>query len=283
MVHSIFAGTMADMTWTDVQKSIENEAIVLLPSGVIEQQGPHLVTGMDVYSSHLICNKIKAELDNSGIESLIAPPFYWGINHVTSAFPGSFTSRRETVKNVLYDIFDCLHRWGVKHVFLVDIHGDPVNGLALHDAISEARSKLRLDVRSVISHWIAEDLEINKQNDHFLIFDVPLPDPPHPEQSFPEFLDIHAGESGTAGMVKYFPGLVNTNIAQTLAPTNLTRDDLKKWHIGGETAKKITPLGYFGAPAEYSKVKYDEIDFYEGFSRFASIAIKKYLNYSPKT
>jgi creatinine amidohydrolase len=181
---------------------------------VIEQQGPHVSTGADIYVSHLLCKKIKLELELNKINCIIAPPFYWGINHVTEAFPGSFTSRKETVKNVLFDIFECLNRWGFKHVFIVDIHGDYMNGIALREAISEGRNQLGLDVRSVISNWVAKDLSIQKGDNHFLIFDVLLPEVP-----LSTYLDIHAGESGTASMHKYFPSLVNIEIAKTLSPT----------------------------------------------------------------
>lgn len=53
-MYSIFEDTMADMAWTEIESSIQKGAIVLLPSGVIEQQGPHLATGTDIYVSHLI-------------------------------------------------------------------------------------------------------------------------------------------------------------------------------------------------------------------------------------
>jgi len=273
MTYSIFAGTMADMSWMEVQKAIERGAVALIPSGVIEQQGPHLPTGTDVYGSHLICNKMRSELNKSHIECLITPPFYWGINHVTGAFPGSFTSRKVTVKYVLLDMFECLYRWGIQHVFLVDIHGDQANGAALYEAIVEGRKNFGLDIRSVISNWIAEDLGLDKEDENFLIFDVSLPD--LPESSY---LDIHAGESSTAGMLKYFPKLVDTQVADKLEPTNLSLEDLKLWHSGGEIARNMTPQGYFGAPAAYSHLNIDEIDFYEGFAKYASLEMKHYLN-----
>ncbi|GAB6988770.1 creatininase family protein [Paenibacillus pini] len=276
MGYSIFEDTMADMQWTDIQTHIDNEAIVLLPTGVIEQQGPHISTGSDIYFSHIICKKIKKELEQNQIHSIIAPPFYWGVNHITGAFPGSFTSRRETVKHVLFDIFDCLHRWGFKHVFIVDIHGDPMNGMALYEAIHEGRNQLGLDVRSVISEWVAGDLSISRDDEHFLIFDVALEDS-FPDGPSPIFLDIHAGKHTTANMYKYFPSLVDTDKAKTLIPTNLTYEDLKKWQEGGDVTREITPQGYFGEPAAYEQVD-DEMDFVEGYAKFATLGLIKYLS-----
>ncbi|WP_157335163.1 creatininase family protein [Paenibacillus lutrae] len=274
MTYSIFEDTMSDMSWTEIQASIDKGAIVLLPSGVIEQQGPHIATGSDIYVSHLICRKIRNELRNNNRECLIAPPFYWGINHVTGGFPGSFTSRKETVIHVLFDIFASLKQWGVKQVFLVDIHGDSVNGEALYEAITAARTELGLDARSLISHWIAEDLGIDQENDNFLIFDVDLV---LEDLYAPEYLDVHAGESCTAMMNKFFPELVNVELVRELESTNLSHEDFKKWLTGGEVAKSITPYGYFGAPADYGKVDLTEINFVDSFSKFASIRLMDYL------
>lgn len=275
MAYSIFQDTMADMSWTEIQSSIDKGAIVLLPTGVIEQQGPHLPTATDIYVSHLICRRIKDQMQEDNIECLIAPPFYWGINKITGAFPGSFTSRKETMKHMLFDIFECLSRWGVKQVFIVDVHGDPMNGEALYEGIVAGRETLGLDVRSVISHWIAEDLGIHQENENFLIYHVDMSPEDFPAPK--EYLDIHAAEGATSQMVKFFPGLVNTEAARQLEPTNLKDDDLKKWHEGGETARSITPLGYFGAPAEFEKEDVDNLNLIDGISKFATIRLKEYL------
>ena len=48
---------------------------------------------------------------------LIAPPYYWGINHCTGAFPGSFSLREETMKSVLFDIFNNLNNFGFKRIY----------------------------------------------------------------------------------------------------------------------------------------------------------------------
>jgi creatinine amidohydrolase len=49
MSYSIFHETMVGMPWPDVEKSIKNGAIVLLPTGVIEEHGPHMSLGVDIY------------------------------------------------------------------------------------------------------------------------------------------------------------------------------------------------------------------------------------------
>ena len=78
-------------------------------------------------------------------------------------------------------------------------------------------------------------------------------------------------------MVKFFPELVNVDAARQLEPTNLKHEDLKKWHAGGETARSITPLGYYGSPADFEKEDIDNLNLVDGISRFATIRVKEYL------
>ena len=56
---------------------------------MIEQHGPHLPTGTDVYIPSARLRAVKTLLAAEGIESLIIPPFYWGVNVVSASFPAS--------------------------------------------------------------------------------------------------------------------------------------------------------------------------------------------------
>jgi hypothetical protein len=51
-------------------------------------------------------------------------------------------------------------------------------------------------------------------------------------------------------MLAHFPSLVDADMAKNLPSTNLTSADLRVWREGWSDAQRVTPLGYFGAPAE---------------------------------
>lgn len=55
MGYSIFDETMVDMTWTDIEKVVQEGAIALLPTGVIEEHGPHMGLAVDIYIAYLLC------------------------------------------------------------------------------------------------------------------------------------------------------------------------------------------------------------------------------------
>lgn len=47
--------TMTDLNWTQVKRAAEENAVVLMPLGVIEEHGPHLCLGTDIYTAHEYC------------------------------------------------------------------------------------------------------------------------------------------------------------------------------------------------------------------------------------
>ena len=49
---NIFKDTMSEMTYEQIEKLVEQEAIVLFPVGIIEEHGPHLPLGTDIYLAY---------------------------------------------------------------------------------------------------------------------------------------------------------------------------------------------------------------------------------------
>ena len=84
---ALLAGTMAEMTAPEIVAAARRGAGALLPIGVMEIHGPHLPIGTDAYIASALCRLTQRYAAEQGIELLIAPPFYWGVNHVMSAFP----------------------------------------------------------------------------------------------------------------------------------------------------------------------------------------------------
>lgn len=251
MGYSIFDETMVDLPWVKVEEEIEKGAIVLLPTGVIEAHGPHMSLGVDTYGSYIKCKLVKEILDSKGVKTLIAPPYYWGINTMTGDFPGSFTVRKSTMKALIYDILSSLRRWGVTYVFNINHHGDPGHCTALFEAIEEARNEMGIRAYSIISEFEAKRFEFSGEENHILI----CKDDPSELKSgvSSEYIDIHAGAGETSMMVKYFPNQVDVVKAKELRSTDLKYEDLLEWRRGWSDSRKVTPLCYFGDPANYDK------------------------------
>ena len=55
-----------------------------MPVAVIEQHSHHLPLATDTYGAYLLCSLIQKDLAERGIQVLIAPPYYFGVNATTA-------------------------------------------------------------------------------------------------------------------------------------------------------------------------------------------------------
>ena len=241
--NSIFHETMVDMSWPEVEEAAKQDAVVLLPTAVIEEHGPHMSCGIDTYGAYLTCKLVRRELESRGIKTLIAPPFYWGINGTTHVFPGTFTVRKETMKALLHDILNSLKSWGFTDIFNMNFHGDGQHCVTIFESIIDARNTLGINAYCVLS-----EEEIIRYglaaNEPFIVTHKSPPSDAAPQ----EYLDIHAGAGETGIVVAFFPDQVDTELAKTLEPTRLTYRDVGDWLTD---ARRVTPLGYLGDPAGF--------------------------------
>ena len=246
MGYSIFDETMVDMKWPAIEKAAKEGAIALLPTGVIEEHGPHMGLGVDTYCSYLVCKETRRALEKKGIKTLIAPPYYWGINTATGSFPGSFTVRKDTIMALLYDILASMRRWGIEYVFNINWHGDRDHNSTILEAIVKARDETGIRAYCILREFDARRFELTGQEPHVIIQkDPPRQGPP------PKYLEIHAESTETGIMLHYFPDQVDVVMAKKLKSTDLTFEDLMVWRQGWSDARRITPLGYFGDPASF--------------------------------
>jgi creatinine amidohydrolase len=234
--YSIFHETMVDMPWPEIKQAAQEGAIVLLPIAVIEEHGPHLGLGCDLYMVYYWCKMTRRALEVKGIRALIAPPNYWGISQSTSSYPGTFSVRTSTLKGILLDIHASLHQWGFKYVFTFNLHGDSAHKRVFEEAVQEAHEQLGMG---------AYYIRLDSMNIQDMDYAIEIKTPPLPE-SLQRYADTHAGARETADMAIYFPKIVNADLARTLKPST-----------------SFDPLGYWGDPASFEKINPEEIKRWE--------------------
>lgn len=277
MDYSIFTDTMANMNWKEIEEKSKAKVPVLFPLGVIEEHGPHLPLGTDIYLSYAICKKIKEELNKSKTDCLIMPPYYWGINHCTGAFPGTFSLKPETLTMVLTDIFENLHQFGFEQVYCVNQHGDALHVSTIINSIKEANERLHMNIRLLMEPY---DLSLYglSGEENFI-----MPDhAEYPPELFAvddisenDLLDIHAGALETASMEFFYPDAVCKEMADHLKSYSLTESNLQVWLSGGESVKSVIPLGYAGNPAGYKKKSLMVETMFENLVRYCAKTIIK--------
>jgi creatinine amidohydrolase len=243
--YSIFHGTMADMTYPEVVQAARDGAVVLWGLGVIEQHGPHLPLATDVYLPYAILRGARDVLASMSIPSVVMPPFYWGVNHITSSFPATFAVRPAIVLELMVDIIKNLKKDGFRHLFCLSGHGDALHNKTMLAAIKRGGAEAGIAAYFVCTPpWVAR----LKLDPNFDPADPTVIEAREAGKTTP-YVDIHAGEIESSGMWGLFPDIVRKDVIRTLKPTNYTLEDLNEWRSSPERAKQKTPLGYFGDPA----------------------------------
>lgn len=248
MKNGMFTDTMADMKWTDIKHYAENNALVLIPLGVIEEHGPQLCLGTDIYTAHIQCLYIKDKLKEKEIEAVIAPPFYWGVCQSTGSFIGSFRVKKDTAKALLFDIINSLYEFGFKNIFGVNAHGDIEQNIALMEAFKEADEKLPVNARLIFNQSLLQHYGLSGEEP----FLCPI-EPQSIKVSSSNYQDVHGGDIETAMIHEFYPDLVDTEKAKSLPPVALGDDKIMTWLFGGHT-EELSPQGYVGSPADYESV-----------------------------
>jgi creatinine amidohydrolase len=244
---NIFTNTMADMKWPEIQHHADNNAIVLLPIGVIEEHGPHLCLATDIYTAHIYCLFVKQKLEEKGFSAIIAPPFYWGICQAGRGFIGSFNIRSETAKALLFDILTSLRDFGFKRVFGVNGHGDVEHKIAAVKAFKDACEQLKITACFPYNKFMTEFFEFHKDEPCF--YEIRETEISFSSAKVP---DVHAGDIETATINAFYPYLVDAEIAKS-QPDIALGDNFEAWMFGGQL-KQLSPQGYIGSPANFVDV-----------------------------
>ena len=246
MTYSIFENTMADMTYQEIEEAAKNDSIVLFPISVIEEHGPHLPLATDTYVAYKQALEIKKNLEKENIKTIIAPPFYWGINFITGSFTGSFTLQKSTMVQVLVDLLCNLQKWGFNKIFTTYCHGD----IHHNTAILQAFQKARIDY-GVEAYHVLSDNEITRFNaEEYIDYIVKIKTENQSPQKPPKYMDVHAGKFETSYLIAEFPDTVKIELAKKLESSKTTFEDFMIWRKGWDFNKKIAPLGYCGNPSD---------------------------------
>lgn len=258
----VFADTIAELTWYEVERAARDGAVLLWAFGVIEQHGPHLPAGTDVYLPGARLREVRRLLAGRGIEALIVPPYYWGINVVSGSFPASYGIRPELMEQVMADLLTGLAGDGFRHVFCFSGHGDALHNRTVHAGVRAGRERTGADISFVVEPELAQRLGLDP-DDPALTVHASAASPGTPPGgrvavSSPGSaaggagaggIDVHAGRWETSVMMHTHPGLVRDEVRATLPATGHGLSELAVWRRGYDDARRVTPRGYFGDPA----------------------------------
>jgi creatinine amidohydrolase len=138
----------AEMTWPDFQRADMSKVIAVLPVAAIEQHGPHLPVGVDVFINEGYVRRAAARIP-ANLPALFLPLQPVGVSGEHSDFPGTLTLSIETAIRAWTEIGDSVARAGCRKLVVMNSHGGNVAAI---DAAAMAL-RLRWRMLAINASW----------------------------------------------------------------------------------------------------------------------------------
>ncbi len=105
------------MTWKEIEKAFENNPVILIPLGSMEEHGPHSVVG-DYIAAERVARSIAEKT-----EAYMTPVIPFGYSEYFRSYPGTISFRPETFFMVIQDMCQSLIEHGITKILFVNGHG----------------------------------------------------------------------------------------------------------------------------------------------------------------
>jgi creatinine amidohydrolase len=138
----------------EIREAAEAGGLVLLPTGAIEQHGPHLPLDTDSFTAFTVCARAAGQVSEFPV--LVLPPIWWGLSPYWMVFPGTVTLRAETLIELIVDVAGSVAHHGFRRLVVVNGHGGN-DGLIQAAAVKASSDRFQV---GAVSYWtlIADEL-----------------------------------------------------------------------------------------------------------------------------
>jgi creatinine amidohydrolase len=185
---------MAQVEWIkckahELRQLARDDAIVVIPTGAIEQHGPHLPVQVDTRLAYETARRAAVRVVEAGGKAVVTPPVWSGLSEHHIPFGGTLSVDYQTFFLILRGLTDSLTRQGFHRILINNGHGGNIT------AAKMAVQELTLE------------------------FEVPIVATTYPleaRQAYGEILEdqsfiMHAGEAETSMMLALVPDLVDAS------------------------------------------------------------------------
>ncbi|MDI6711065.1 MAG: creatininase family protein [Bacillota bacterium] len=198
----------------------------ILAVGSCENHGYHLPHGTDTFVSHMLAEKVAAQV--KGL--LVLPPVTVGVSGHYAHFPFTLSLQPETLVAVLKDILRSVIKNGIKRIFIMNGHDGNI-------------APIEIATRSIKCEF--PDVRIASMDAWWVTAGQLLP---------PDTFEVwgglgHAGEGETSIGLALFPELVQMEHARGVVPNLPPNVDIK-WNFA-----ELTDCGATGDPTRATPEK----------------------------
>ncbi len=137
---------MTGLTWPEAEALGAADALGLIPTGAVEQHGPHLPLGTDCFIAEALANRIAGALEEPVVVAPIVPG---GLSTHHLAFPGTVTLPEAAFEGALDAYVAAFERMGIRRVAIFSGHGGNLGFLGRYET---AYAERVTDVRLIAHH-----------------------------------------------------------------------------------------------------------------------------------
>ncbi len=125
---------LAELSFTQLDALDRNRTVVIFTASPLEEHGPHLPVGTDVYISEFFTEQLATRIvrEEPAWTVLMGPSLPFGASALEHA--GTLLVRARTVRNAALDYGAALARQGFRYILLSNAHAGPRHVVALEEA-----------------------------------------------------------------------------------------------------------------------------------------------------
>lgn len=242
---------LAQLSWTELDQLDRERTAIFMAAGPLEQHGPHLPVGTDVFAAEEITRRVLERMATrigTDWTLLLAPTVMYGSAVLSRPYPGTVSVRRKIQVEYCTDILDSFAGNGFSWIIVTSQHMDPPYILAWEEACQR----------------------VNMHGGHAIHgFECLVFDDLFGEGSLSGVMDCdaegesHAGVFETSQMLRTHPELVHTELFSELPRVRL--DFLQDLRQARSWRDLGNGLGYTGYPADATPERGEHI-----YQRYAS-------------
>ena len=140
-----------ELTQPEIAAQLRKHPLVILPAGSVEQHGPHLPTGTDIFAANAIADAVAERIDG-----LVLPGGPLGVTPLHMPYEGTITLSPETYMRVVTDTCASAAKHGAKYLLILNWHEGNIPSLTI--AAESLHREHGMTVLTVQACYVAADL-----------------------------------------------------------------------------------------------------------------------------
>ena len=140
-----------DLTQPEIAAQLKKNPLVIFPAGSVEQHGPHLPTGTDIFASNAIGHAVAECMDG-----LVLPGGPLGVTPMHMPFEGTITLTPETYMSVVKETCVSTAKHGARRCLILNWHEGNIPSLSI--AADSLHRDHGMSVVTVQACYIAAEL-----------------------------------------------------------------------------------------------------------------------------